>query len=174
MFSIEPKLIPEATRRQRKHLLKTMPITAIMVKMNNVQFHAYPRLIHEQHVRVDQPLGVRAAGRRDAERGHFYLGHPATAGRVVVRGLPGVLEGPAEGPRGHAGDGVSVEPERRFARNRGDDAAREDLELGDRAARLLPLHRREDARRVLADGGGQRLPLRDEKRTRAQDRHAHA
>ena len=125
-------------------------------------------------VRVDQPLGGRAAGGRDPERGHIYLGHPTTAGRVVVRGVPGILERPAEGLRGHAGDGLSVEPKRRFARNRGDDAAREDLELGDRAARLLPLHRREDARRVLADGGGGRLSLRDEKRTRAADRHADA
>lgn len=131
-----------------------------------------------EHVRdvagVDQSIRVRIAGGRDAKRGHLYLGHPTTAGRVVFRGLPRVLEGPAEGQRGHARHALSLEPVRRFARNRGDHAAREGLEPGDRAARVLPRHRRGIARGVAAVGGAERLHVRAAERPRAANRRADA
>ena len=124
--------------------------------------------------RVDQCVGDGAARRGHAKRGHFYLGPAAAARRLLLRRLPRLREGAAARTRRHAGDGLSVEPGSRSARNRGDDAACEGLESGDRAARALPRHRRGDARRVDAVLGGRRVPLRHEERPRAGDRHAHS
>ena len=121
---------------------------------------------------VDQPVGVGAAGGGDAQGRRPRVRPAKRPRRGVVRGVPRVRQGAAQGPGDRAVDGGGLGPERRLARNRGDDADCEGVESGERAAGGVSKHRRGDAGGGVAVGGAARVRVRDEKRTCADDGHA--